>query len=174
MRHPRKWCRRINNQSGRWWIDGTAEDVGNLCIGIEDGRTKRKRSKKRRNNWIWLEKVKHVFSRLLEVSFLGEAREGNFFGEKIDRENVSLGIGVGKITLPATVVRKGRANVPANLAVLAKGSAIVVGNMGNDAGTTRSKGGPIEIEVTKKRGVCRKRRMDTRRSQEIESQSGLR
>lgn len=149
MRYPQKWCRRINNQSGWRWCDGTSEDVGNLGVSIENGWTKREGSKKGRSNWIWLKKVEHVFGRLLKVSFLGEAWEGNFFREEINGENVSFGIGVWEITLPATVVRKGRANVPANLTVLAKGSAIVVRNMGNDASTTRSKGGPIEIEMAK-------------------------
>ena len=122
-------------------------------------------AKRGKSDGIWLKKVEHVFGRLLKVSFLGEAWEGNFFGEEINGENVSFGIGVWEITLPATVVRKGRANIPTNLTVLAKRSTIVVRNVGNDASTTRSKGGPIKIEMAKEGGVCGKRRMNTGRSQ---------
>jgi hypothetical protein len=79
---------------GRWCCssgDGTAKDVGNFGVRVEDGRSEFEGIVKSigRGGRV-LEKVQHVFGGLLKVVVAGELGEGEFFWKEIDLEHVSF------------------------------------------------------------------------------------
>ena len=123
--------------------------------------------------WWSFEKVEHVLGRLLKVGLAGEGGKGNGFRKEVNLEDVTLGHGVGEIAFPTPVVFKGRADVPANLAVGAEWSAGVGGGMGNDLGAGRGERSSIEVELAKERGVGREGRVDSRGAEQVESQRRL-
>ena len=78
----------------RWCCDsgdGTAKDVGNLSVRVEDGRSKCEGIVKSVGcGGRGLEKVQHVFGGLLKVVVTGELGEGEFLREEIDLEDVAF------------------------------------------------------------------------------------
>ena len=121
-----------------------------------------------------MQQVKHIFGGLLQVVSARKGRESNLFGENIDFEDVPLMEGVREIALVATIVLQGRTNVPTNLAMFAERGTRIGGNVGNDLSAQGGKRSTIEIELTKQRSMSRERRMDARRTEEIEGQCRLR
>ena len=93
--------------------------------------------------------MEHVFGGLLEVSFSGESGEGNFFGEKVDFQDITFVECVFKITFPAAVMFEGWTNVPTNFAVLPEGSACIGGDMGDNPGAWWGEWSAVEIKVPK-------------------------
>ncbi len=81
---------------------------------------------------------------------------------------------VGEITLPATVMLHGRTDVPPYFAMHTERGASVGRGMGNNVRTHGRKGSAVEVELTEERGVSRKRRMDTRGTEKVQGQRGLR
>ena len=81
---------------------------------------------------------------------------------------------VGKIALPTTIMFERGTNIPTDFAMLAEGGASVSRSVGDDLRAHWSKWSPVEIEVSKKRGMSRERWVDTRRTEEIECQRRLR
>ena len=67
-----------------------------------------------------------------------------------------------------------RTNVPTNLAMFTKCCTSVGASVSHNFGARQSNGLTIEIIVSKKRSMGGQRRMDTRRSQQIECQNCLR
>ena len=81
---------------------------------------------------------------------------------------------VSEITLPATVMLQGRTDVPPYFAMHTERGASVGRGMGDNLRTHGRKGSAVEVELTEERGVSRKRRMDTRGTEKVQSQRGLR
>ena len=121
-----------------------------------------------------VQQVKHVLSSLAEKTVSGECREGNFFGKEIDLEDVSFVHRVLEVALPATVMFEGGTDIPVNCAVFAEGGARIGGGVCHDLSAHGGKGGTIEIVVAEKRSMSGQRRMNARRSKEIEGQDRLR
>ncbi len=118
--------------------------------------------------------MKHVFGSLLQVVITRKGRESKLLGEKIDFEDVTLMESVREIALVATIVFQGRTDIPTNLAMFTEGGASIGGSMGNDLGAQGGERSTIEIELTEQGGVSRERRMDARRTEEVEGQNCLR
>jgi hypothetical protein len=93
--------------------------------------------------------MEHVFGGLLEISFAGESGERNFFGEKVDFQDITFVECVFKITFPAAVMFEGWTNVPTNFAVLPEGSACIGGDMGDNPGAWWGEWSAVEIKVPK-------------------------
>jgi hypothetical protein len=79
---------------GRWCCssgDGTAKDVGNFGVRVEDGRSEFEGIVKSigRGGRV-LEKVQHVFGSLLKVVVTGELGEGDFLREEVNLENIAF------------------------------------------------------------------------------------
>jgi hypothetical protein len=106
--------------------DSTTENGGEFGVCVEDGSTEREGRERWRLRRRGLKKMEHILGGLLEIQFGGKAWNGDFFGEKIDRENVTCGIGVGEVALPAPVVFEGRPDIPTDLTVLSEGGASVM------------------------------------------------
>ena len=107
-------------------MDGTTKDVGDASVSVEDGWTKGERIVERgRGRLLVAQQVKHVLGSLAEIIFAREFGKRNFFGEEIDFEYVSFVHRVLEVALPTTVVFQGGTNIPADLAVFAKGGASV-------------------------------------------------
>ncbi len=155
--------------------DGSAEDVGNFGVRVEDGRSEFEgivRSSSRGGRV--LEKVQHILGCLLKVVISGELGEGVFFRKKVDFEDVAFCKGVGEVTLVAAVVFERRTDVPTDFAVFTKGWASIGGRVGDDSGAGRGERGAVEVEVTEQGGVGRQGRVDAGRPEQIEGQCGLR
>ena len=118
--------------------------------------------------------MKHVFGSLLQVVSTRKGRESKLLGEKIDFEDVTLMESVREIALVATIVFQGRTDIPTNLAMFTEGGASIGGSVGNDLGAQGGERSTIEIELTEQGGVSRERRMDARRTEEVEGQNCLR
>jgi hypothetical protein len=65
--------------------------------------------------------VKHIFCRLFEVVIARELRKRNLFRKKINFQDITFMKGVLEVALPASIMLKGRSNVPSNLSMLTKG-----------------------------------------------------
>jgi hypothetical protein len=129
-------------------LDGTAKDVGDFGIGIEDRWTESKRIRDGRTvGWRVLEQMEHVFGSLLEIGVTGYSGKNNPFGEKIDFEDVAFVHGVSEVALPATVVFERGTNIPTNRAVFAEGGAGFSRGMSDDLGSHGGNRSAIEIEL---------------------------
>jgi hypothetical protein len=93
--------------------------------------------------------VKHVFCRLFEIVVARELRKRNFFREKINFENIMLMEGVLEVALPASVMLKGRSNVPSDLSMCTKWGTGIRGCMGHNLGAHGCKWCPIEVKLIK-------------------------
>ena len=131
-------------------MNGPTKNLCDAREGIEDGRTKFNR---RVSGGERLQKSEHVFGRLLEVGFTGQGREGDFFREEINFENVPFMHRVREIAAVAAIVFEGWANVPSNFTVLTKSGARIGGNVGNNFGAEWGKRSAIVVEVAEERGM---------------------
>lgn len=117
--------------------------------------------------------MEHVFSSLLEILFTSELGKGDFFGKEVNFEDITLLHGVFEIAAKATIVFRGRPDIPANFAMLAKGGASVGREMSNYASARRRKRSAIEIKVAEEGSMGGKRGMNTGRAKKIECQCNL-
>jgi hypothetical protein len=135
--------------------DGTTKDVGDFGESVENRGTKRKRRVgcigwRRRSG----QETIHVFGGLFEEIVASEGGEGNFGREEIGFEDVSFLEGFWNVDLPATIMFRGGANVPANNAVFTKGSAGVGRNMCNNTSAGGSNRCPVEVIIAEHGGMC--------------------
>ena len=100
-----------------------------------------------------VQQVKHVLSSLAEIIVSREFGKGNFFEEEIDLEDESFVHRVLEVALPTTVMFEGGTDIPANLAVFAKGGASVCGGVCHDLSAHGGKWCTIEIVVSEKRSM---------------------
>ena len=73
----------------------------------------------RMNEWV-LEKMKHIFSSLLQVCGVGEGGKRSFFWEKVHFEHIAFLHRVWEVAAIAAIVFERGTNVPTNFAVLSK------------------------------------------------------
>ena len=141
-------------RSGWERLDGTTKDVGNSSVCVEDGWTEGERIVRKGSSMLLMvQQVKHVLGSLSEIIVSREFGKGNFFGEEIDLEYVSFMHRVLEVALPTTVMFKGGTDLPANLAVFAKGGASVGGGVCYDLSAHGGKWCTIEIVVSEKRSM---------------------
>ena len=93
--------------------------------------------------------MKHVFRSLFEIVGARELRKRKFFREKINFEDITLVEGVLEVALPASIVLKGRSNVPTNLSMCTEGGTGICGCMGHNLGAHGCKWCPVEVKLTK-------------------------
>jgi len=86
---------------------------------------------------------------LFEIVVARELRKRNFFREKINFEDITLVEGVLEVALPASVVLKGRSDVPSNLSMCTEGGTGIRGCMGHNLGAHWCKWCLVEVKSTK-------------------------
>jgi hypothetical protein len=124
------------------------EDERFFFKNVENGRAKKAIEVWRSRRWSF-EKMKHIFSGLLEIIFGSELWERNFFREETDSENVTFGHSIWEVALVAPIVFRRGADIPTNLAVLAERSARFSTNVSDYFGAKGNNRSSIEIIVAK-------------------------
>lgn len=99
------------------------------------------------------EQMQHVFGGLFEVIFGREVREGDFFGEEINFENVTFSHGVREVAFVAAIMFGRWSNIPSNFAMFTEGGARFSSDMGHNASARGSKGDAIEVVIAEKGGM---------------------
>jgi len=93
--------------------------------------------------------VEHVFCSLLEVFFASESRKRDFLRKEIYLEDIPFCHGVFEVAFPASIMLKGRANVPPDLAVFSVGRSCLGGGMSDDSCSLGCQWRSVEVEVPK-------------------------
>jgi hypothetical protein len=93
-----------------------------------------------------LEESEHVCGGLSRVVVSGGFGEGNSVWELINGESISDAKGAWNVTFMATVIFRGRTNIPTVNAVGCHVVALVRRDMDNDACTCRCQGALVEVK----------------------------